>query len=157
MIKRPGEDVRLVPNLNTNGRPVKLESRAIRWVTAALALRCGTQPDATQIARATVAVWYDVSMSLKPIIGVQGITALYDRSVALTARAYPWLVGLRVGENHSVDLDELQAVIARQIKDVAIEGASELLQTFYEVLASLIGDALCEQLLGPAIMDSYES
>jgi hypothetical protein len=46
-----------------------------------------------------------------------------------------------------VDLDGLRTVIAQQNTDDAAAGSSELLQTFYEVLVSLIGPALCEQLL----------
>jgi hypothetical protein len=36
----------------------------------------------------------------------------------------------------------------------AAAGAGEFLQTFYDVLVSLIGSALCEQLLSPAREDS---
>jgi hypothetical protein len=124
-----------------------LESQPTRWVAAILAKRSGTHPDAVQIADATIAVWYDITTALKSIIGRQGVAALYDRSVALTARTFPWLGSTRAGDNHSIDLDGLQAVIARQTKEDAAAGSSELLQTFYEVLVSLIGPALCEQLL----------
>jgi hypothetical protein len=124
-----------------------LDSQPIRWVTAVLAKRSGAHPDAIQIADATIAIWYDISTALKSIIGQQGVAALYDRSVALTARTYPWLVPSRSHEDHSVDLDALQSVIARQSNDDAAAGSSELLQTFYDVLVSLIGPALCEQLL----------
>ena len=112
-----------------------------------MAKRSGTDPDAIQVADATIAVWYDITTALKPIIGRQGLAALYDRSVALTARIYPWLADSSAGDNHSVDLDGLQTVIARQSIDEAAAGSSELLQTFYDVLVSLIGPALCEQLL----------
>jgi hypothetical protein len=124
-----------------------LEGQSTRWIAAALAHRSGTDPDAIQIADATIAVWYDVTTALKSIVGRQGVTALYERSIALTARAYPWLAIPRAGENHSVDLDALQAVIARQSAVDAAKGASELLETFYDVLVSLIGLALSEQLL----------
>jgi len=129
------------------GRPTSLESQPTRWVTAILAKRNGTHPDVIQIADATIAVWYDINTALKTIIGRQGVAALYDRSVALTARTYPWLASSRAGDDHSVDLDGLQAVIARQSNEDAAAGSSELLRTFYDVLVSLIGPALCEQLL----------
>jgi hypothetical protein len=129
------------------GRPTSLESQPARWVAAILAKRSDVHPDAVQIADATIAVWSDITTALKSIIGRQGVAALYDRSVALTARTHPWLAGMRAGDNHSVDLDGLQAVIARQSREDAAAGSGELLQTFYEVLVSLIGPALCEQLL----------
>jgi hypothetical protein len=129
------------------GRPTSLESQPTRWVAAILAKRSGTHPDAVQIADATIAIWHDITAVLKSIIGRQGVDALYDRSVVLTTRTHPWLIGARAGDHHSVDLDGLQAVIARQSKEDAAAGSGELLQTFYDVLVSLIGPALCEQLL----------
>lgn len=129
------------------GRPTSLQSQPARWVAAILAERGGIHPDAVQIADATIAVWYDITHALKSIIGRQGVAALYDRSVALAARNHPWMAGARAGNNHSVDLDGLQALIARQGHEDAAAGSGELLQTFYDVLVSLIGPALCEQLL----------
>jgi hypothetical protein len=129
------------------GRLTSLESQPTRWVAAVLAKRSGAHPDAIQIADGTIAVWYDIMSALKSIIGRQGVAALYDRSVVLTARTYPWLESSRSGNDHSVDLDGLRSVIARQNTDDAAAGSGELLQTFYEVLVGLIGPALCEQLL----------
>jgi hypothetical protein len=129
------------------GRLTSLESQPTRWVAAILAKRSGAHPDAVQIADGTIAVWYDIIAALTSIIGRQGVAALYDRSVVLTARSYPWLEGSRAGNDHSVDLDGLRAVIARQNTDDAATASGELLQTFYEVLLNLIGPALCEQLL----------
>jgi hypothetical protein len=124
-----------------------VESQSTRWIAAALARRSGIDPDAIQIADATIAVWHDMTTSLKSVIGRQGVSALYERSVALTVRAYPWLAISRVGVDHAVDLDALQAVIARQSAVDAAKGVSELLETFYDVLVGLIGRALSEQLL----------
>jgi hypothetical protein len=129
------------------GQPTASESQPTRWLAAILAKRSDTHPDAVQIADATIAVWNDVTTALKSIIGRQGVAALYDRSVALTARTHPWLVGARARDDHSIDLDGLQAVIARQSREDAAAGSSELLHKFYDVLVSLIGPALCEQLL----------
>ena len=135
------------PYINMVGRLTSLDSQPTRWVAAVLAKRGGAHPDAIQIADGTIAVWYDIIAALKSIIGRQGVAALYDRSVVLSARTYPWLESSRTGNDHSVDLDGLRAVIAQQNTDDAAAGSSELLQTFYEVLVSLIGPALCEQLL----------
>jgi hypothetical protein len=132
------------PSINIVGRLTSLDSQPTRWVAAVLAKRSGAHPDAIQIADGTIAVWYDIISALKSIIGRQGVAALYDRSVALCARTHPWLERSRTG---NVDLDGLRAVIAQQNTDDAAAGSSELLQTFYEVLVSLIGPALCEQLL----------
>src|SRR5947209_6992957 len=98
------------------GRP-SAETQPTRWAAAILATRDGTHPNAIHIADATIAVWYDITTALKTIIGRQGVAALYDRSVALTVRTYPWLAGSRAGDDHSVDLNGLQAILARQTNE----------------------------------------
>jgi hypothetical protein len=135
------------PLITMVGRLTSLDSQPTRWVAAVLAKRGGALPDAIQIADGTIAVWSDIISALKSIIGREGVAALYDRSVALSARTYPWLEGSSTGNDHSVDLDGLRAVIAQQNTDDAAAGSNELLQTFYKVLVSLIGQALCEQML----------
>jgi hypothetical protein len=131
----------------TNGEIVSLDNQKTRWIVASLEQRSGANPDAVQTADATIAVWFDVATALQSIIGRQGVAALYDRSVSLTAKVHPWLIPWRSHDDHSVDLDALQSVIARQTTEDAAAGAGALLQTFYDVLVGLIGPALCEQLL----------
>ena len=140
-------DGRTMERFGANGEILLLDSREDGWIVASLKQRSGTNPDAVQIADATIAIWFDVANALQSIIGRQGVAALYDRSVSLTAKTHPWLIPWRSHEDHSVDLDALQSVIARQTSADAAAGAGELLRTFYDVLVSLIGPALCEQLL----------
>jgi hypothetical protein len=116
------------------------------WLVGCLADRSGESPDAAQIAEATVLLWRDIAAALHSIIGRQGVAALYDRSVSLAAKSHPWMGHVRAGSN-PVDLPGLQSLLAGQDSRDAAAGAGELLQTFYEVLVSLIGPALCEQLL----------
>jgi hypothetical protein len=111
-----------------------------------LADRGGENSDAAQIAEATISLWRDIAAALHSIIGRQGVAALYDRSISLTAKEYPWMGHLRAGSN-PLDLPGLQSVLAGQNSRDAAAGAGALLQTFYDVLVSLIGPALCEQLL----------
>jgi hypothetical protein len=127
-----------------------LETQPNRWFAAVLAKRSGEHSDAAHIADATISVWQDIATALHSIIGRQGVAALYERSISLTARTHAWLAHLRAGADYSIDMDALQAVIARQSVSDASVAAGELLQTFYSVLVGLIGPALCEQLLLPA-------
>jgi uncharacterized membrane protein YdfJ with MMPL/SSD domain len=124
-----------------------LEDQRNSWLSAILKRRSGSNPDAKQIADASVAVWDDIAAALQSIIGKQGFAALYNRSAALAARQYRWLANSRAGDDHTMAFDRLRSIIAQQSNDNAALGSSELLQTFYCVLASLIGPALCEQLL----------
>jgi hypothetical protein len=126
-----------------------LESQQNRWITEFLSQRSGRNPDAAETADALVSVWQDITSALYSIIGRQGIAALYDRSVSLTSKQHPWLASSRAGVGNSVDHQALRSVVAGQSASDAGAGASEFLQTFCDVLASLIGSALCEQLLLP--------
>jgi hypothetical protein len=123
------------------------ESPPNRWLDTILAKRSGSNPDAVQIAAATVAIWGEIAAALQSIIGKQGFAALYDRSASLAARQHHWLADSRAGGDDTMNFAELQSIIAQQSNESAARGSSELLQTFYGVLASLIGPALCEQLL----------
>jgi hypothetical protein len=126
-----------------------LERQQNCWIAEFLSQRSGNNPAAAETADALVAVWRDIAAALHSIIGRQGIAALYDRSVSLTSKKHPWLANSRAGADNSVDSAALRSVVALQSASDAADGASEFLQTFYEVLVSLIGPALCEQLLLP--------
>jgi hypothetical protein len=114
-----------------------------------LSQRSGKNPAAAETADALIAVWQDIAAALHSIIGRQGIAALYDRSVSLTSKKHPWLAASRAGTDNSVDSAALRSIVAQQSASDAAAGASEFLQTFYDVLVSLIGAALCEQLVLP--------
>ena len=119
-------------------------------IVAVLARRVSSCADAAEVADAAIAIWQDFATELHSIIGRQGVVALFNRSIALTARTYPWLSNSRAPDDHSVDINGLQAAIAQQSSEAAIAGSGELLQTFYDLLQSLIGTGLCEQLLDSA-------
>ena len=119
-----------------------------------LSQRSGTHPDAEETADAMISVWQDIAAALHSIIGSQGIAALYDRSISLTSKKYPWLASSRTGAGNSVDSAAVRSVVTQQSDSDAAAGASEFLQTFYDVLVGLIGPALCEQLLSPVREDA---
>jgi hypothetical protein len=124
-----------------------LERLPAHPIVAVLARRVSSCADAAEVADAAIAIWQDFATELHSIIGRQGVVALFNRSIALTARTFPWLSVSRAGDDHSVDINGLQVAIAQQSSEAAITGSSELLQTFYDLLQYLIGAGLCEQLL----------
>jgi hypothetical protein len=126
-----------------------LERQQNRWIVEFLSQRSASNPDAAETADALISVWQDIAAALHSIIGRQGIAALFDRSVSLTSKRHPWLASLRADADNSVDSAALRSVVAQRSANDAGAGASEFLQTFYDVLVSLIGPALCEQLLLP--------
>jgi hypothetical protein len=127
--------------------PIALVLQRNRWIEASLAQRSGENPTASQTADAAVSMWEEMVAALHSVIGRQGVAAMYDRSVSLTTRVHPWMAGARGGAKSLVDLAALQAIVAQQDDRTAAAGTAELLQTFYDVLISLIGSALSDELL----------
>ncbi len=128
-------------------RPLSSQRQHSDPMTAVLARRSGVDSDAVHVADAVISVWQDIVAVLQTIIGRQGVAALYDRSVSLASGTYPWLAASLSGPDNSLDLAALRSAIAGRSNEEAAAGSGELLQTFYDVLASLIGPALCDQLL----------
>jgi hypothetical protein len=106
--------------------------------------------DAIELAAAVVATCSAILAELAPVVGRRGVAALFQRSLARSAAAHPWLQTMVPGAPMTVDLDALQRLLAAQACAAAVDAARSLLQAFDDLLASLIGPALTEQLLGPA-------
>ena len=128
--------------------PFEMERQGSHWIGASLAQRSGNNsPEASQTATALLSIWADIAVALQPVVGIQGVAALYDRSISLTARAHGWIADARTGADTVADLAALRTAVTRQTPVDAMAGADELLHNFYDVLVSLIGSLLSDQLL----------
>jgi hypothetical protein len=103
--------------------------------------------DVEQIADTVVAIWLEIDQTLYPIIGHRGVAALYNRSLKLTAAAYPWLAMGHPGLMAAPDPAALKGALMQHTAADAAAGGSALFQTFHELLASLVGVPLTERLL----------
>lgn len=124
-----------------------VESPPSRDIAAALAHRLGKAADHAQITDAIVSFCQEVDTALRPVIGQQGVAALYKRSLFLNARTYPWLADIYEGVKTAIDFAALKALLSKQSGADAAASGGALLQTFYDLLATLIGLSLTEQLL----------
>jgi hypothetical protein len=124
-----------------------LENKAGRRWPAPLADRVTDGADAEQVAGAIVAIWLEIDQALHPIIGRRGVAALYNRSLSLTAAAYPWLAIDQPAVPAAIDPSGLRSALVQQTAAEAAAGGSALFQSFHELLASLVGTALTERLL----------
>jgi len=124
-----------------------MESLESRRIAAPLAHRVGKDANAAQIADAIVATWQEIEAALTPIIGQRAVVALYRRSLHLTGSIHPWMAGTHEGVQTDMDLAALKSVFRQQSSANAAGGGSALFQTFYELLASLVGPSLTERLL----------
>jgi hypothetical protein len=129
----------------------------------ALANRVGSDADATQIAAAVLAIWEEIDDALTPLIGPLGLAALYRRTVHLSAAQHPWLAGRDEGVLTDTDPAVLKSLLAHRSSAEAAAGGSAFLDTFHELVASLIGPSLTARLLrsvwdnpssGPAAQDT---
>ncbi len=116
-------------------------------IKAALASRVADGADAAQIADIIISTWQRIDVALAPIIGQQGVAALYKRSLYLSVPSHSWLAGTYEGIQPTMDLALLKSVLVQQSSADAAACGGILLQTFHELLTSLIGLSLAERLL----------
>lgn len=99
--------------------------------------------NAQQIAKAVILKWHEVELGLSPIIGRQGVMALYKRSIQLASRIYPWLADTDRGINFSA----LKTALEQQTSENVLAAGNSVLQIFCDLLTTLLGSALTERLL----------
>ena len=118
-----------------------------RQIVASLAHRVGPNADIATVAQAIASILQDMAAALTPIIGQQGVVALYRRSLHLCASNHPRLVGTYDGVLASLDLSALKSVLVEQSEADALFFGEVLLTTLYELLTTLIGPSLTARLL----------
>ncbi|WP_222943980.1 hypothetical protein [Pseudomonas sp. N40(2020)] len=114
-------------------------------ISASTAKRAGNTPSAGQIANAVVATFGDIHTILAPIIGQEGVFALYRRSVFICASRHTCLSILN--DSLEKDFSGLRLLLAQQTSDTATTYGDDLLKTLNELLISFIGSSLSERLL----------
>ena len=112
--------------------------------------------DAKRIAVAAVAKWRGIDAALSPIIGQRAVAALYNRSLSLLRADYPWLAAAHEDTLQPAEFSGLQTVLSQQASANAAAAHGALLQTFRDLLTSLIGSSLTERLLR-SVLDNTSS
>jgi hypothetical protein len=122
-------------------------SEESRQIVASLAHRVGPNADTARIAQAIVSTLQDMNTALTPIIGQQGVVALYRRSLHLCVSAHPRLADTYDSVQAALDLNALKSVLVEQSEADALFFGEVLLTTYYELLTTLIGPSLTARLL----------
>jgi hypothetical protein len=107
----------------------------------------GKSPDSNAIAEAAVITWLEMCAQLKPVLGVRGVNILFRRSLHLTKISFPEIEISDFSESDTNLLAGLKNNLTRRETTNALESIRDLLVTFTELLASLIGDPLTKRLL----------
>ena len=118
-----------------------------RQIIAALAQRVGPNADSARIAQVIVSFLQAMEAALTPIIGPQGVSALYRRSLQLSASRHPRVAHISDRVQASLDLNALDSQLATESEADALYFGEVMLTTFYDLLASLIGLSLTSRLL----------
>jgi hypothetical protein len=93
---------------------------------------------------------------LTPILGPQAVAALYRRCLHLCAATHPCFESLCETEETAMNTLAFKTMLAQQSSAEARRRGDALVTTFHTLLASLIGPALTEQLLGDCTASSMD-
>lgn len=102
---------------------------------------------AQMVADAAVARWQSIVDALTPVLGQRGVAALYRRTLNVAARTHPCLLDAHE-EGEPIGFAPLRAVLLAQPDNQAAMATDASIQTFHELLNSLIGIPLTQKLLG---------
>lgn len=122
-------------------------SEESRQIASSLTHRIGPNADVAKVAQAIVATLQEMDTALMPIIGQQGVAALYRRSLHLCVSTHPRLAGTCDGAQAAMEFTALTSVLAEQSEADARFFGEVLLTTFYALLTTLIGPSLTARLL----------
>ncbi len=101
------------------------------------------------MADAAVAEWRAVAEALAPTIGRSSVTALYRRCLLAVAVERTWLPNGAIDDPYADDWRMLHAALSHQTLDAASDACTALSLEFRDLLGSLIGPSLTEQLMRP--------
>lgn len=117
-------------------------------IAAPLAHRVSADVDAAQVARVSCEILQEINIVLRPIIGLRGVVALYNRSVYLTSSQWAMLAASTApAAPDGLETSALQSLLAQCSPAEALACSNALLHTFYQLLSTLIGASLTERLL----------
>ena len=136
-----------------------LESEQGGRIAAALVRAAENGADTARIADAIISMWRQAAAALRPIVGQHGFEALYKRSLHVAGSTHPWLAGLHEGVQPAFDLAAMKSLLLLQTSAAAAAAGGALLQSFCDVLASLVGSSACRLVVhrAPALSRAWSA
>jgi hypothetical protein len=117
-------------------------------LAAVLVGRLRPATDAPAVADAMISLWREIESALGPVIGAGGLAVLHARAIHQTSSIHSWLPA-RASVDWAFDLTALRSAVSQQTAGEATGACVSFFQAFYELLDSLVGSLLTEQLLAP--------
>ena len=96
---------------------------------------------------AAINLWEQMATQLIALIGEDGFNSLYARSVFLTQSTFPWLAASSPSPRTDHRFANLKNSLEGQTPAQAVKANRFLLITFTDILASLIGEQLTNNIL----------
>lgn len=103
---------------------------------------------AAQQALALALTLEEISAVLAPILGPVAVAALYRRCLHLCSVAHAGFEPLQGQDEAGASIASIQALLAHLTSAEARQMSETFIETFYSLMASLIGSTLTEQLVG---------
>jgi hypothetical protein len=126
-----------------------------RRTTATLAAQAGAGANVVRIAQAIGLAWQEIDGALSPIVGRQGVAALYYRSIHIACARHRWLAAAaEPAAQASINYPALATALLQQTSAEAAACGTALLLAFQELLVGMIGATLSAQLLRSADIES---
>ena len=103
-----------------------------------------------KVADVAVSLLEQMATQIISIVGEGGFNSLYARSVFLTQSTFPWLTAGSLSPQADHRFAALKTSLEGQMPAQASAASSQLLLTFTDILASLIGEQLTTRILRSA-------
>lgn len=104
-------------------------------------------------AAAAINIWEQLARTFIPMIGPGGVSLIVARSVERNKLAYPWLPGALAPDLSQSIFGVLKICFEHRQAAEVIEANVALLDTFIDMMATLIGESLTIQFLRSAFPD----
>ena len=126
-----------------------MQSQESDGIAAFLSVAASDGASSGQIAGLVASAFEGIDQALTPIVGRRGVAALYKRAMHLAGRTHSWLAVPMEGVPTAMDVAALTGALEEQTAADAAAAGTLLLQTFHELLTTLVGPSLTERLLRP--------
>jgi hypothetical protein len=113
-------------------------------------LAAQTPLDAGAVPQLAMRSWHQLATQLTPYIGEAGFCALYGRAMRLTQAGYDWLPSPPSAASPKVLFETMAQALENVDGVAAAQANAELLETFTNILSTLIGEVLATRILNSA-------
>jgi hypothetical protein len=116
-------------------------------IRASLVGQVGSTPSAPEVGVAVLGAWRQAGERLSRLIGPRGVGVLLQRALHLASSDFAWLAPLSTQEPDAIAA--LEESLSKRAPTESLEAGISVLLHFSELLSTLIGTSLSDQLLTP--------